>query len=509
MTTTKWRNIFAFVGVLALWWATDLRGQQAGTPLRTPGTTPAAGTGAGAGGAVPPLPDGNQAVEEMNDRYIKVWRALMAPKNVADSFGRRIATRYIAIQLTVANRNTEYQWLIQDASVDLSRLVLHLKTAAASQATCQDSLQHLLKSFQALGLDVTQTGEVRQGASNPYVTSADLTVLRGVAEKGQALDPRNLTYRLMRGAGTIAAGMLGVTTFGPAFAPAVAGYNGPLLTAYQTMFPDFTVNQLNRLNDSAFLANTLVPKQQARVIVIFMPMEYVLTRAQVKKYYKDPESVFGCPDLRLLEANVNGNFITTVVPTPVITSININTNEEASFGKDNFTVGGVVVGRFLEKAKVALLSPPDGVTVAAGGEPSESRLQFVLKGLKPLMPGQLLEFQVSRDGTEPAKSVLKVLYQPERPTLQAGALSPSSLVPGSTATVTVKGGNFLPDEMQILVEPPAGLRIGPVQYISNGELKVEVTVADAAAEGPREFRVSSKGGLSDPASTLTVKKPAP
>ena len=66
------------------------------------------------------------------------------------------------------------------------------------------------------------------------------------------------------------------------------------------------------LNDSAFIANTVVGKQQARVIVIFLPMEYLLTKAQAKKFYSNPETVFGCPDLRLLEATAEGNFITAV-----------------------------------------------------------------------------------------------------------------------------------------------------------------------------------------------------
>ena len=272
------------------------------------------------------------------------------------------------------------------------------------------------------------------------------------------------------------------------------------------MFPDYTVNQMNRLNDSSFLANTVVGKQQARVIVIFMPNEYVLTKAQEKSYYKNPESVFGCPDLRLLEANVDGNFITTVVPTPVITSIAVNTNEEINFSKDNFTVKGLIVGRFLDTAKVGLVSPPAGVTVAADSGPSEGRLPFVLKGKKPLMPGQLLEFQVARDGTEPAKGTLKVLYQPPRPILKAGALDPATVAPGSTTTITVKGENFLPEGMQVLLEPSAGLKVGPVEYISNGEIKVELTVGNTAAESQREFRLSSAGGLSNPPTTLTVKK---
>ena len=371
-------------------------------------------------------------------------------------------------------------------------------------------LTHLLQSLQRLGLDEpSKSGDQNfnsPGADTATVSSADLTVLRGVAEKGQYFDPRNLVLRVMTGAGTITAGLLGITKFGPSFAPGVAAFNGPLLMAYHTIFPDLTVNQLNRLNDSAFLANTIVGKQQARVIVVFIPMEFLLTAAQVKQFFRAPESILGCPDLRLLDASVNGNFVTTVLPAAVITSIVIQPNEEAKFGTDNFTVAGVVNGRFLERAKVALSGPPAGVTVTADGNPTDSQLRFVVKGKTPLMPGQALDFQVGIDGTEAAKSTVKVAYQPARPTLQAGALDPATLAPGATKAVTVKGSNFLPEGMQVLLEPSADVKIGPVQYISNSELKVELTVAGSAAQGQRQFRLSSAGGVSDPASTLTIKK---
>ena len=90
-------------------------------------------------------------MNEMNGKYIAVWRTLMAPKNVADAFGRRIAKRYIAIQLTVANRNTEYQWLIQSASVNLDKLVLNLSAKSA----CQPNVTQLLQALQSLGAKPT------------------------------------------------------------------------------------------------------------------------------------------------------------------------------------------------------------------------------------------------------------------------------------------------------------------------------------------------------------------
>ncbi len=261
-------------------------------PAAAPAQTPTA-----------PAPDSNTAVSEMNRQYIRIWRTLMTPKNVADAFGSRIAKRYIAMQITVANRNKDYQWLIQDASIDLSSF---LEEQKARKGECKDSSSLFLLAGAEL--------------ADSKVASADLTVLRGVAEKGQALDTRNIALRSLTGAGVVAAGLIGIARVGRSFAPAVAVFNGPFLDAFKGVFPDYTIEQMNRLNDSAFLANTIVGKQQAKVLVMFIPQPYLLSKKQQKMYYSEPESIYNCVDLRLLDANVNGNFITGVnlsaAPTP-------------------------------------------------------------------------------------------------------------------------------------------------------------------------------------------------
>jgi len=204
--------------------------------------------------------DTNTAVDAKNKDYIRLWRSIMAPKDVADAFGHRIATHYIAMQITIANRNKDYQWLIQKAAIDVGRLVKYQQ----GRKECAANTALLFSALEAEAQSKNPAGDYMQ------VSSADLTVLRGTAEKGQSLDPRNLAVRSLTGAGVIAAGLIGVTSFGHSYAPAVAAFNGPFLTAVQQIFPDYTVGQMNRLNDSAFLTNTVVGKQQARVVVILV-----------------------------------------------------------------------------------------------------------------------------------------------------------------------------------------------------------------------------------------------
>ena len=197
--------------MLLVCWAPIQKGQQAQQPA--------------------PLPDTNTGVQTMNVSYIKVWRSIMAPKNVADTFGHRIASKYIAMQVTIANRNKDYQWLIQDASVDIRRLLDQEKQAGRK---CDGNLPLLLAALEKESTPLDKDGNLKpikvpSDYSTPgdyaRVTSADLTVLRGVAEKGQSLDPRNMTVRSFTAAGVIAAGLIGVTRFGHSYAPGVAAFN--------------------------------------------------------------------------------------------------------------------------------------------------------------------------------------------------------------------------------------------------------------------------------------------
>ncbi|HKR60939.1 MAG TPA: hypothetical protein VJS64_14560, partial [Pyrinomonadaceae bacterium] len=204
------------------------------------------------------------AAAQADRNLIKVYVSVLAPKTVADAFGRRIAKRFIAIQVTITNRSPQHQFLIHDVSLDLEAVIAPNSPKLAAVHT---------------GLAVSQetTAGLRPSRNYRYeLSSIDLLQTRGVAEQGQIWSQRNLALRILRATGTIAAGLIGVTTFGASYAPSVATFNGPVLSAYSEAFPDVTINQLNRLNDSAYKSNTLVPKQSAKVIVAFVEQAHFL-----------------------------------------------------------------------------------------------------------------------------------------------------------------------------------------------------------------------------------------
>jgi hypothetical protein len=239
--------------------------------------------------------------DPQRDVWVNV--AVIDPMTVSDIFGKRIAQRFVTIQVTVRNKNADHQYLIHDVSLDLAKVFPN-------------------------GYFANRGGS---SSSRYQLSSLELSLLRGVAEKGQGQDPRNKVLRFLTAIGTVGGALVGVAGFGPSFSDSMAIFNGPVLSAYRNAFPDYTINQMNRLSDSAYQANTLVPRQQAKVLVAFVPQAIFLDKKQRKLFWDDPTQLFNESatqiDFRRTEALVSGSFIvelanlpaTSATPTPTPT----------------------------------------------------------------------------------------------------------------------------------------------------------------------------------------------
>ncbi len=219
-----------------------------------------------------------------NNPLIRLHRLLMAPKNASDDFGHRLGRRYIVYQVTISNDSKDFQFLIHDVSLDLSPLFFE------------------------------KPGTYRFAAS-----SQDLTLLRGIPEKGQDLDRRNLTLHVLQGIGSVAGGISGLTSFSDTMGSSVAVFNGPFLQSFAGIAPDHTGTQLNRLSDSAYITNTLIDKQRAKTIALFIPEATILSKADQKQYWNDPYVFLQQINLNKADVCVDGAFITTV-PQPTLTA---------------------------------------------------------------------------------------------------------------------------------------------------------------------------------------------
>jgi Quinohemoprotein amine dehydrogenase, alpha subunit domain III len=433
-----------------------------------------------------PAPSKSQAAQiPTNQSEIKVFVSIMDPKIVSDTFGKRVAQRFVAIQVTIANHNKDYQYLINDVSLDLAKVFPNIAKARGN----------------ALPSVYTQS-------------SAELSMLRGVAEKGQGQDTRNKTLRFFRAVGTIAAGLIGVTSFGPSYPKSVAIFNGPVISAFSEAFPDYTINQMNRLSDSAYQANTLIPQKHSKVIVAFIPLGDFLSKEQQRRYFDDPTSLYaengkcqatGCVDFRLAEATLDGDFITQIsnLPPTVSTAV-FDSSEVQKFQDAKPIVKGYISGQFLTGSTIDLLNQDlKGLSVALDGTPASDRINFIVQSDKPVAPGTRLEFEVSNpQGVQRYSKDIR--YMPDPPTLTA--ITPGSGKQNSTMTVTLIGTNFIPGAGNTRVNVSGSdIEVSEPVEVVGTSLKVTLRIGGNASLGPHNVTVVNANTASSPlAFTITA-----
>lgn len=445
----------------------------------------------------PPTPSPSPSPSpKPNEEDLVSFVTVMDRANVADVFGSRISKRYIALQVTVENLSDKFQYLIHDISLDLDQVF-------PPDDETQDSAIQSVKeqpSRNGLRAPLLRPADARnryQGRYKYRLSSLEHSLLRGVAEKGQGQDKRNLALRVLRGFGTIAAGFMGVTPLGKSYAPTLAMFNGPALTAYTDTFPDYTINQLNRLNDSAYRSNTLVPKQSAKILVVFIPQSLLLTKKQ-RDIFSDSMVELSYPknggiDFRRAEAIVKGSFVTEVgdLP-PSLTTVVIDPAEAKKFQDNAPQVKGYISGKFLSGAKLNL-DNQSGLTIENDGAPTNDKLPFIIKGVKPVPTGAPLNFEVINDqGTQ--KYFKAVSYTQDRPQIT----KVETLRTTPDLVVTITGKHFMPDIKKENVEIDGGVRVTDVKWLTADSIEATVVLPTGTTTlNERKVRASSNIGTSE------------
>ncbi len=310
-----------------------------------------------------------------------------------------------------------------------------------------------------------------------------------------------------RGSGSVAAGLIGVARFGKSYAPSVAVWNGPVVAAFSDVFPDATINQMNRLNDSAYSANSIVAKQHSKVMAVFLPQAILLNPDEMKQFWKDPTSLPDDSNLRSIAIWVDGNFITNVEDLdPSLTAAQIDASEMKNFQNDKPEVKGSISGKYLSGTDIKLLNSDfPGVTVRLDGTPTDQKLDFVIDSNLPVAPGKVIKFGVSKKGQDTVKETdLAIQYSPAAPTLTKA--DPNTLSQGDQDKVlTLTGTNFLPGATQVLIVPANGVSVTSVDVKSSTSLEAKVTVAADAPASSRQISIVTAGG-SSAGSALTIAK---
>lgn len=162
--------------------------------------------------------------------------SILGWNETSDTFGRRIANDYVALQVTVRNLNSKNEFLIHDVQVAVDT-----------------------------GVVPAYFGQFHGGR--------DKLLIRAVAQRGQFEDRRNLIINSLGLVGAVAA-VPGANASGE-FSTAVAVFTGQLVPGLaNVVFPDHTVQQINNINDLGFSASStskmIVPVQGSVPFVTFI-----------------------------------------------------------------------------------------------------------------------------------------------------------------------------------------------------------------------------------------------
>ena len=192
-------------------------------------------------------------------------------------FGSEIANNYAVIEINVGNKTPDAALIIHGIFIDYSRWALSGNSFEALSAV--DGL-------------VQGTAQPFQTSTNPdQIASEEYRVVRGQLLDAQMWTKRNWTMRILTFAGSLASAY----SFSIGEEGIIRGLNafsGVAVPGFREVWPDGTIEQLNRISDFGYQTNKVIPKQAAEVIVCFFPIDRFLTPGFKKLFLKSPALFF-------------------------------------------------------------------------------------------------------------------------------------------------------------------------------------------------------------------------
>jgi hypothetical protein len=238
--------------------------------------------------------NGNALPTQITVRENVSAQAVLIPQvDARRIFGKEIANNYAVIEVNVGNKSPDAALIIHGVFIDYSRWALSGSTPGA--ARIDGDPRDRFYAYQA-------------STSTNHVASEEYRVVRG-----QLLDAQNSTWRnrIMRWL-TLAGNLASAYTFAlneTGIIQGIASATGVGIPGVATAFPDATIEQLNRVSDFGYKANTVIPKQGAEVIVCFFPIHRFLTPGFQKLFLKSP-ALFFAPLQMLVDTKIQRDVAT-------------------------------------------------------------------------------------------------------------------------------------------------------------------------------------------------------
>lgn len=184
-------------------------------------------------------------------------------------FGKEVANNYAVVEVIVANLDSKASLVVQDIFLDYSNWLL-------SGASGDTPPTHLTANQKA--------------NISTQVASVESRLVRGELLDAQQWTARNWTMRSLTALGSIAVAF--EFPFSTDVTKGVGAFNGVVVPGAQALWPDGTINQINRISDFGFQTNKIIAKQNAEPIVAFFPIDRFLTPGFRKVFLKSPASWF-------------------------------------------------------------------------------------------------------------------------------------------------------------------------------------------------------------------------
>lgn len=312
---------------------------------------------------------------------IAVDAVLLPPPIARSLFGKSIGNQYAVIELTISNRSSTAAFIIHSVFMDYSDWLL----GGASLSTVASQ-----------------------------VASVEYRIARGEALDAQSSAARNWCMRTLQFLGVVATG----SEFAfrePGVLKAVGTFTGQVIPSAQTLWPDRTAGQLDRISDFGFRSNKVIPKESSDIVVAFFPLDRFIT-PQLKKLFLRSPAVFFVPGAALTGGRIVSPEIARVLDSISLNKIHIQIggvwsvdmgsvparvesvilDDPTAAWEGQHAITGIIQGAFLSDRQPFIAEAGQyGMSIAAVADASTSeQLRFTLNLSQSVAAGTILHFGV-------------------------------------------------------------------------------------------------------------------
>lgn len=192
-------------------------------------------------------------------------------------FGKEIADNYAVIEVNVGNKSPDAALIIHGIFIDYTHWALS-GTPSRPQLTAEGVLREGPDPFQA-------------STTANQIASEEYRVVRGQLLDAQMWSKRNWTMRILTFLGSVG----GAYAFSISEEGIIRGLNafsGVVVPGARDLWPDGTIEQLNRVSDFGFQTNKVVPSKGGEVIICFFPIDRFLTPGFKRLFQRSPALFF-------------------------------------------------------------------------------------------------------------------------------------------------------------------------------------------------------------------------